>query len=228
MVISIDEAGQTAASTITMTNISSMPLTVDGCVQKWEDYWANDGMLWDQGAPCLALRELLEEHGWLIPKGRCLVAGCGRGHDVLYMAGRGIECTGVDICQGAIAAARKQLAANETKLKAKASFITEDFLNYTTTLRFTIAFEYGLFSAIHPSQRQKWAEAYARLVSPQGMLIVLLAPLIQRGSPPPYVVTMAECERYLKKYFMLVRVDPNCKCLDGHEGNELICIWKRL
>ncbi|ORX70470.1 hypothetical protein DL89DRAFT_321958 [Linderina pennispora] len=191
MVISIDEAGQTAASTITMTNISSMPLTVDGCVQRWEDYWANDGMLWDQGAPCLALRELLEEHGWLIPKGRCLVAG-------LRPRPRR-PCTGVDICQGAIAAARKQLAANETKLKAKASFITEDFLNYTTTLRFTIAFEYGLFSAIHPSQRQKWAEAYARLVSPQGMLIVLLAPLIQRGSPPPYVVTYGRVRAVFEK-----------------------------
>ncbi|KAJ2293759.1 hypothetical protein IW139_004300, partial [Coemansia sp. RSA 353] len=81
-----------------------------------------------------------------------------------------------------------------------------------------------LFSAIHPSQRQQWAETYARLIVPQGTLIVLLYPLIRRGQTPPYRVTMAECEVYLKRYFVLVRVDPNCRCTEGHEGNELMSL----
>ncbi|KAJ2332289.1 hypothetical protein GGI00_002856 [Coemansia sp. RSA 2681] len=93
-------------------------------------------------------------------------------------------------------------------------------------LRFTVAYE--LFSAIAPSQRQQWADAYARMIVPQGSLIVVLFPLINRGQSPPYQVTMAECEQYLKPYFVLLRVDANCRCVEGQEGNELMSVWKRL
>ncbi|KAJ2389027.1 hypothetical protein GGI05_003620, partial [Coemansia sp. RSA 2603] len=74
----------------------------------------------------------------------------------------------------------------------------------------------------------RWAETYARIIMPQGTLIVLLYPLIHRGGSPPYSVTMEECEHYLKRFFVLVRVDPNCRCIEGQEGNEIMSVWKRL
>ncbi|KAJ2648978.1 hypothetical protein IWW40_003522 [Coemansia sp. RSA 1250] len=141
----------------------------------WEEYWAAGGTEHDQQGPAEALRELLEDHRWLLPRGRCLVAGCGRGHDALYLAKRGHNCLGIDFCDAAIANAQK----------------------HTNTV-------------------------------PQGTLIVLLYPLIRRGQSPPYRVTMAECETHLKRYFVLVRVDPNCRCIEGQEGNELLSVWKRL
>ncbi|KAJ1866149.1 hypothetical protein LPJ78_002066 [Coemansia sp. RSA 989] len=192
----------------------------------WEEYWAAGGTEHDQQGPAEALRELLEDHRWLLPRGRCLVAGCGRGHDALYLAKRGHNCLGIDFCDAAIANAQK-LLDSAGALPGKLTFAVQDFFTLSSP-RFTLAYEYGLFSAIHPSQRQRWAETYARLIVPQGTLIVLLYPLIRRGQSPPYRVTMAECETHLKRYFVLVRVDPNCRCIEGQEGNELLSVWKRL
>ncbi|KAI8326492.1 S-adenosyl-L-methionine-dependent methyltransferase [Martensiomyces pterosporus] len=202
-------------------------LGVEGNVQRWEEYWAGGGLAYEQGGPSVALKELLEIHNWLLPRGRCLIAGCGRGHDVVYMAKRGFDTTGIDICARAIDEAHKVLEASSATV-GKVTLAVHDFLTFKPSVRFIMAYEYGLFSAIHPSQRQLWAEAYARLITPQGTLIVLLYPMIQRGQSPPYRATMADCERALKRYFVLVRVDSNCQCVEGQEGNELLSVWKRV
>ncbi|KAJ1966238.1 hypothetical protein GGI12_000200 [Dipsacomyces acuminosporus] len=189
---------------------SPKQLAAEETVERWEEYWTNGGKEYEQGEPSVALKELLEVHGWLLPRGRCLIAGCGRGHDVLYMAQRGYKSTGIDVSSTAITEAQKLLeATKDSELIEKADFAAQDFFTFKPDVRFTTAFEYGLFSAIHPSQRQLWAETYARLIAPQGSLIVLLYPMIQRGQSPPFRVTMAECESVLKRHFMLVRVDSN-------------------
>ncbi|KAJ2549323.1 hypothetical protein IWW35_003798 [Coemansia sp. RSA 1878] len=216
-----------AASPAQLADEPASKQLTDGHRREWEEYWASDSEEHDQNGPAEALRQLLEDHRWLLPRGRCLVAGCGRGYDALYLAKRGHTCVAVDFCDTAIAKAQKLLDSADV-LPGKLTFAVQDFLTLRPPLRFTLAYEYGLFSAIHPSQRQQWAETYARLIVPQGTLIVLLYPLIRRGQTPPYRVTMAECEVYLKRYFVLVRVDPNCRCTEGHEGNELMSVWKRL
>ncbi|KAJ1859242.1 hypothetical protein GGH12_002414 [Coemansia sp. RSA 1822] len=181
--LAVSVEGMSAASPTQLADEPVSKQLTDGHRHEWEEYWAADSEEHDQNGPAEALRELLEDHRWLLPRGRCLVAGCGRGYDALYLAKRGHACVAVDFCDTAIAKAQK---------------------------------------------RQQWAETYARLIVPQGTLIVLLYPLIRRGQTPPYRVTMAECEVYLKRYFVLVRVDPNCRCTEGQEGNELMSVWKRL
>ncbi|KAJ2477340.1 hypothetical protein IWW56_004391 [Coemansia sp. RSA 2131] len=203
--LAVSVEGMSAASPTQLADEPVSKQLTDGHRREWEEYWAADSEEHDQNGPAEALRELLEDHRWLLPRGRCLVAGCGRGYDALYLAKRGHACVAVDFCDTAIAKAQKLLDSADV-LPGKLT----------------------LFSAIHPSQRQQWAETYARLIVPQGTLIVLLYPLIRRGQTPPYRVTMAECEVYLKRYFVLVRVDPNCRCTEGQEGNELMSVWKRL
>ncbi|KAJ2293799.1 hypothetical protein IW141_000859 [Coemansia sp. RSA 355] len=203
--LAVSVEGMSAASPAQLADEPASKQLTDGHRREWEEYWASDSEEHDQNGPAEALRQLLEDHRWLLPRGRCLVAGCGRGYDALYLAKRGHTCVAVDFCDTAIAKAQKLLDSADV-LPGKLT----------------------LFSAIHPSQRQQWAETYARLIVPQGTLIVLLYPLIRRGQTPPYRVTMAECEVYLKRYFVLVRVDPNCRCTEGHEGNELMSVWKRL
>ncbi|KAJ2162919.1 hypothetical protein GGF46_000302 [Coemansia sp. RSA 552] len=172
--------------------------------RNWEKYWAAGGVEHDQGKPSIALRELLEDHRWLLPRGRCLLAGCGP-----------------------IAGAQKMLeTAGEQPTRL--TFAVQDFFTLRPPVRFTFAYEYGFFASIPPAQRQQWAETYARLIVPQGTLIVLLYPLVGRGGSLLQEVTMAECEEFLKRYFVLVRVDPNCQCPEGQEGHELMTVWKRL
>ncbi|KAJ2683396.1 hypothetical protein IWW39_005529 [Coemansia spiralis] len=223
----------TVVSTVAAVQIRSAQTdrTSSGHKQEWDAYWANGGHEYDQRGPSVALQELLEVHRWLLPRGRCLVAGCGSGYDALYLAKRGLpHVLGIDFCEPAIARAHKlvEAAGGASALAGKLSFAVENFITFKPLHRFTVAYEYGLFSAIAPSQRQQWADAYARLIVPQGSLIVVLFPLIHRGPSPPYQVSMAECEQYLKRYFVLLRVDPNCRCIEGQEGNELVSVWKRL
>ncbi|KAJ2319357.1 hypothetical protein IWW52_002020, partial [Coemansia sp. RSA 2704] len=75
--------------------------------REWEAYWAAGGIAHDQSGPAEALRELVEDHRWLLPRGRCLVAGCGRGYDALYLAQRGHACVAIDFCDAAVASAQK-------------------------------------------------------------------------------------------------------------------------
>ncbi|KAJ2656776.1 hypothetical protein IWW48_004854 [Coemansia sp. RSA 1200] len=239
MAVSVEGLSAAAASTanrqVTMAVGKTVPRTESSKdtsndhKQAWVEYWEHpDADKHNQQGPSVALRELLEDLRWLLPKGRCLVAGCGNGHDAVYLAKRGVTCVAIDFCDAAIERAQKLLASCDDLPAGKLTFAVQDFFAFSSPVRFTMAYEYGLFSAIHPSQRQRWAEIYARLIVPQGTLIVLLYPLIHRGRTPPYRVTMADCEKYLKHHFVLVRVDPNCRCIEGDEGNELMSVWKRL
>ncbi|KAJ2705660.1 hypothetical protein FB645_002255 [Coemansia sp. IMI 203386] len=194
----------------------------------WNQYWSEENAHKHPDGPSVALRELLEDHRWLLPKGRCLLAGCGNGHDAVYLSKRGVPCVAIDFCSTAIEKAQEISEEAGTSFSGKLSFAVQDFFTLQPTTRFTVAYERGLFSAIHWSRRKRWAEIYAQMIVPQGTLIVILYPLIQRSQPPPYRVTMAECEHYLKRYFVLVRADPNCRCIEGQEGNEILSVWKRL
>ncbi|KAJ2420038.1 hypothetical protein GGF41_004408, partial [Coemansia sp. RSA 2531] len=97
---------------------------------EWDAYWANGGREYDQRGPSVALQELLEVHRWMLPRGRCLVAGCGSGYDALYLAKRGFPHL-VEAAGGASA------------LAGKLSFAVENFFTFKPLLRFTIAYEYG-------------------------------------------------------------------------------------
>ncbi|KAJ2894883.1 hypothetical protein GGI21_005225, partial [Coemansia aciculifera] len=113
---------------------------------EWDAYWANGGHEYDQRGPSVALQELLEDHRWLLPRGRCLVAGCGSGYDALYLAKRGVpHVLGIDFCEPAIARAQKLLEASggASVLPGKLTFAVEDFITFRPLLRFTVAYEYG-------------------------------------------------------------------------------------
>ncbi|KAJ2745490.1 hypothetical protein H4S06_005329, partial [Coemansia sp. BCRC 34490] len=76
--------------------------------QAWVEYWKHpDADRQHQQGPSVALRELLEDLRWLLPKGRCLVAGCGNGHDAVYLAKRGVTCVAIDFCDAAIERAQE-------------------------------------------------------------------------------------------------------------------------
>lgn len=76
----------------------------------WDDSWKGGATPWDAGSPQPALTSTLQdpETSKLIPtKGGGLVAGCGRGYDVLCLADRGLEVVGADISETAVQKARE-------------------------------------------------------------------------------------------------------------------------
>lgn len=70
----------------------------------------------------------------LVPRsGKALVPGCGRGHDPLYLARRGLHCIGVDISATAVEAAHTWLstqpntAGDVAAAKERVDFVTADY-----------------------------------------------------------------------------------------------------
>ncbi|KAJ2823425.1 hypothetical protein IWW50_003786, partial [Coemansia erecta] len=105
--LAVSVEGVPSASPASMTKEPSVDQLTEVHRRAWNEYWTDDSVELRQNGPAEALRELLEDHRWLLPRGQCLVAGCGRGEDALYLAQRGLACVAIDFCDAAIAKAQK-------------------------------------------------------------------------------------------------------------------------
>ena len=67
-------------------------------MRDWEACYQNGETPWDKGSAAPPLVELIERLGTgLWGGGTVLVPGCGLGHDVRCLAGRGLKVTGLDL-----------------------------------------------------------------------------------------------------------------------------------
>ena len=73
----------------------------------WDQIWrANFAPPWDSGDVQPALKELVQEKKFELPKdGQILVPGCGRGYDVAFFASLGRQVVGLDVSQKGVEAA---------------------------------------------------------------------------------------------------------------------------
>jgi hypothetical protein len=79
---------------------------------KWNELWKEGFVPWDKGVPSPALVDLLTERQDLFPsipgrRRKALVAGCGRGYDVLLLSSFGYDAYGLEISSNALVEARK-------------------------------------------------------------------------------------------------------------------------
>ncbi len=60
----------------------------------WNECYQRGETAWDTGAPAPAMKQYLARHA---VRGRALVPGCGRGHEVALAVEHGLDATGLDI-----------------------------------------------------------------------------------------------------------------------------------
>lgn len=125
----------------------------------------------------------------------------------------------------------------------KAEVINGDFFKATPATvgkTFGSAFDYTMFCAIPPASRQDWADAYARLIKPGGVLVCLQFPLDSTGrseaelvaeSGPPFpvvpaqydaVLTAAGFERLAHEAVPVEHSHP------GRGGREALALYRRV
>ncbi|MEO6544988.1 MAG: hypothetical protein ABIP05_13210 [Nitrospiraceae bacterium] len=63
----------------------------------WDERYRNGEAFWDKGAP--AMKQYLARQ---TVRGRALVPGCGRWHEVVLAVEHGLDAAGLDIAPGAI------------------------------------------------------------------------------------------------------------------------------
>jgi hypothetical protein len=57
----------------------------------WDERYQKGEVFWDRGGPSLPMKQYLERH---TVRGRALVPGCGRGHEVALAVEHGLDATG--------------------------------------------------------------------------------------------------------------------------------------
>src|SRR4051812_35446386 len=69
----------------------------------WDAAYQKGEVYWDRGAPSPPMKQYLERHA---VRGRALVPGCGRGHEVALAVEHSLDATGLDLAPTAVAEAR--------------------------------------------------------------------------------------------------------------------------
>ncbi|KAI9490332.1 S-adenosyl-L-methionine-dependent methyltransferase, partial [Zychaea mexicana] len=155
----------------------------------WEKKWQDKETFWDAGESSPALVKLLKEHSDLIPaKGRGLVPGCGSGYDVVLFATEDRHMTGLDMSTTCIDLVKKKRGTGDGKY----DFICDDFYKFKVPEGgYDLVYDYTFLCAMPPTMRPDWAARMAEIIKPGGVLVALIFPLSDKGTPgkPPHTVS---------------------------------------
>jgi SAM-dependent methyltransferase len=107
---------------------------------------------WNIEEPPEALVELVE--AGKVQRRKTLDLGCGTGNYAIYLASKGFDVTGVDICPTAIRIAEE----NAKKKGVKCRFLVADLLGDLKEVEgiFDFAFDWELLHHMLPEQREKY------------------------------------------------------------------------
>ncbi|KAI8716745.1 Thiopurine S-methyltransferase [Fusarium sp. LHS14.1] len=158
---------------------------------KWCSLWdAGDFLPWDRGCPNPALVDLLEQkqnllgesilirdpHTGKTRRKRALVAGCGRGYDVLLLASFGFDAYGLEISPQAVQLCHEvgkedypDRSGDHGFGQARfivGDFFQDDWLEQVDGGRsFELFYDYTFLCALNPSKRPAWSLRYSQLAS---------------------------------------------------------------
>ena len=167
----------------------------------WTELYARGGDGWELREPAPPLVDFVERTP--PPRGRVAVPGCGRGHDVRFLARHGYDAVGFDFSPPAVAAARALARAEGVA----AEFLERDI--FSLPRDFTNAFdgvwEYTCFCAIDPARRAEYVRTMATILRPGGWLLACFYPLRRRAAGPPFAVAPSEVRRRFAPAFRLER-----------------------
>src|SRR5688500_16207638 len=115
----------------------------------WDELYRKGDAFWDKGEASLPLKEYLERSP---VRGRALVPGCGRGHEVAMAVEQGLDAMGLDIAPTAVAEAR----ARYPRLAER--FVVGSLFEPPVEMRgaFDVVLEHTCMSALPPSLRGEY------------------------------------------------------------------------
>lgn len=183
----------------------------------WESRYQQGNTRWDLGQANPAFVDFCRDR--LVPPGRTLVLGCGRGYDAILFAGSGFEVVAVDFAPSAIAAAKTNAARAGVELQ----LLQRDIFDLVPEYRhsFDYAIEHTCFCALPPERRSAYVELVAQLLVPAGELIGVFF-THQRPGGPPFGVTPERLQELFGGKFECLHLDPVPNSVPSREGEEYL------
>ena len=190
----------------------------------WDEKYQKGEARWDKGAPSPPMKQYLERHA---VRGRALVPGCGRGHEVALAVKHGLDAVGLDVSPTAVAEAR----ARYPQLAGR--FVTGDLFNPAQELRdaFEVVLEHTCLCALPPALRADYRRGIDLTLRRGGLLIGVwyINPALDPGKEgPPFALSVAELTALFVDGYEIVKDYVPEVAFAGREGRERVRVLRRV
>ena len=190
----------------------------------WDECYQKGETRWDKGAPSPAMRQYLERHA---VRGRALVPGCGRGHEVALAAEHGLDATGLDIAPTGIAEARAKYPHLADR------FMMGNLFDPPEKLRgaFDVVLEHTCMSALPPPLRADYRRFIDLTLRHGGLLIGVwyIDPALDPGTEgPPFPFSVADLTALFAEGYAIVEDYVPDVSFPGREGRERLRVLRRV
>ena len=187
--------------------------------EDWQRHYDEDDLGWDLGHVAPPFVDLLESNA-IFPC-KTLVPGCGRGHEVIFLAENGFDLTAVDYSIGAVNHLNSVIL--ERKLNIKVLNLDFFELDSTHDCLYDLLIEQTFFCAISPSQRPLYAKTVARILKKGGMIAGLFYHTRQEGGPP-FNTTRQDIIKHFSGLFELRELTQAKNSAEKRKGKEWLAI----
>lgn len=188
----------------------------------WQNHYDNDDLRWDLGQVAPPFIRLWEENR--LPVGKTLIPGCGQGHEVVFLAKKGFEVTGLDFAPGAVELLTRSL--KEKKLQA--DVLSQDFFQLSEyhNAQYDLMLEQAFFCAIPPSMRSAYVETTTRILKKGGLLAALFYETGEEGGPP-FNTSPSEILDYFSDTFHIEILEKTPHSVEKRKDKELLGLLRR-
>ena len=187
--------------------------------EDWQRHYDEDDLGWDLGHVAPPFVDLLESN--TIVACKTLVPGCGRGHEVIFLAENGFDVTAVDYSIGAVNHLNSVIL--ERKLNIKVLNLDFFELDSTHDRLYDLLIEQTFFCAISPSQRPLYAETVARILKKGGMIAGLFYHTEKEGGPP-FNTTRQDIIKYFSGSFEIRELTQAKNSAEKRKDKEWLAI----
>ena len=159
--------------------------------EDWQRHYEENDLGWDLGQVAPPFVKLWQEEK--LPLGKVLVPGCGRGHEVVFLAENGFDVTAIDFSSGAVTYLKNALK----KRNLEGRILHQDFFSLYESHEgvYDLVLEQTFFCAISPKQRRDYVLNVSRILKPGGILVGLFYHTDEQGGPP-YNTTREDIEMH--------------------------------
>ena len=186
----------------------------------WQKHYDENDLGWDLGQVAPPFVKLLESN--IILPGKTLVPGCGRGHEVVYLAENGFNVTALDYSLGAVEYLRQ--AIQQRKLDCEILHVDFFDLNSSYDETYDLLIEQTFFCAISPNQRNLYVTTASRILRKGGVFAGLFYNTGQEGGPP-FDTTQKEIIRHFSELFEIRKLSKVKNSANQRKDKEILGIF---
>jgi len=189
----------------------------------WDEQYRKGEVFWDKGEPVPAMKQYLERH---VMRGRALVPGCGRGHEVALAVKHGLDAVGLDIAPTAVAEARAKYP------QLAECFIAGNLFEPPAEMRgaFDVVLEHTCMSALPPTMRMDYRRGIDLTLRRGGLLIGVwfVNPDLDSGEEgPPHPFSVPDLTALFADSYEIVDDYVPDVAFAGREGRERVRVLRR-